>query len=246
MIFESETEVKPETKTVLVTGGTGAIGSEIVRALVRSYPDFQIIANYSHNHERAEKLRAETGCALYRADISSENAVQELFFSRFPSPLYAVIHAAGITRDALLLRQTRAEWDQNLSINLESAFLVARASLEKLEEGGRLIFLASRVGETGNRGQSAYAAAKAALLALAKSAAREGARRCLKINAICPGFVPSAMTENLSAPALEAAQKASLFGEFGAAEETAELVAWLLSPGSGNISGQVFHADNRL
>lgn len=236
-------EDKSVSKTVLVTGGTGAIGSEIVRLLTQKHPEFQIVANYHRDQKRALQLQQETSCALHRADISCENAVGELFQDH---SFYAVVHAAGVTRDALMMRQTRAGWDESLAVNLESAFLVARAALQTLEEGGRLVFLTSRVGESGNRGQSAYAAAKAGVLALAKTAAREGAKRRLGVNAVCPGFVPSAMNEELSAQTLAAAREASLFQEFGTAQETANLVQWLLCPENGSVSGQVFHADNRL
>lgn len=234
------------TKTVLITGGTGTIGSEILRVLARKRPEFHLIANFYRDRKRAESVQAETGCQLFQADISSESAVDELFNEQFPTPLYAVVHATGIARDALLARQTRAEWDDSLSINLQSAFLVARAALQQLEKGGRLVFLASRVGESGNRGQSAYAAAKAGVLALAKSAAREGAQKRLGVNVVCPGFVPSAMNEKLSTSMLEAARKSALFKEISRAEETADLIEWLLSAESTNISGQIFHADNRL
>lgn len=230
---------------VLVTGGTGTLGSEIVRVLSRPSPaTFSVIANYCHDYSRARQLQEETGCALQQADIGDEQQVEQLFES--VPPLFAVIHVAGTAHDDLLIRQKRADWDDSLRVNLDAAFLVARHSLENLEEGGRLIFFASRVGQIGGRGQSAYAAGKAGVLALMQSVAREGATRRLAVNAICPGFVPSAMNAGLDLTILSGARRASLFNELGSAHEAAGLVQWLLSPEAGAVSGQIFHCHSRL
>jgi len=226
---------------VLVTGGTGTLGSEIVRILSQN---FSVTANYYQNSARALQLQAETGCDLYRADIGDEEQVNRLFDA--VAPLYAVIHVAGTARDELLVRQKRADWDMTQRINLDAAFLVARRSLEYLQEGGRLIFFASRVGQIGERGQTAYAASKAGVMALMQTAAREGAARRLAINAVCPGFVPSAMSDGFDWESLPHARRASVFHELGSAQETAGLVKWLLTPEAGAVSGQIFHCHSRL
>lgn len=236
-------------KRVLVTGGTGALGAEIVRVLSRSTPAYHVRANFSRDVERASALKKQTGCALHHADMSDETQVDAMFFKL--SPLFAIVHAAGVSHDGLLLRQSHATWNDSLRVNADAAFLVARAALQELENGGlehggRLIFLASRVGEQGGAGQTSYAAGKAAMLALMKCAAREGAERRIAVNAICPGFVPSTMNDNLSTPRLQQARQSSVSREFGKASETAGLVQWLLGEASAGISGQVFHCDNRL
>jgi NAD(P)-dependent dehydrogenase (short-subunit alcohol dehydrogenase family) len=233
------------SRAILVTGGTGALGSAIVCALAGSTPGVHVVANFHRDQTRAQQLQSETGCAIFRADVGDERQVAALF-KVLPMPLYAVIHAAGIARDALLMRQSRADWESVLRVNLDSAFLVARAALEELQDGGRLIFLASRAGENGRGGQTAYAASKAGMLALMKCAAREGASRRLAVNAVCPGFVPSAMNEAGSTPGTKAARCASVFNALGAAEETASLVQWLLSEEAGAVSGQVLHCDSRF
>ncbi len=226
---------------VLVTGGTGTLGSEIVRVLS---PTFSVTANFHKNHTRALRLQSETGCNLHSADISNEEQVHQLFDA--VSPLFAVIHVAGIARDELLIRQKRVDWDATQRINLDAAFLVSRRSLEDLQEGGRLIYFASRVGQIGERGQTAYAASKAGVLALMQSAAREGASRRLAINAVCPGFVPSDMNNGFDLTALPHAKRASVFHELGNAQEAAGLTRWLLSPEAAAVSGQIFHCHSRL
>lgn len=231
-------------KRVLVTGGTGVLGGEIVRALTRSTPAFDVTASFRNNAKRASELQSETGCRLFQADVGDETQVETMCENS--SPLYAVVHAAGVACDALLLRQSRATWNDVLQTNADGAFLVARAALQKMQRGGRLIFLASRAGEQGKAGQTAYAASKAATLALMKCAAREGAERRIAVNAICPGFVISAMNAGLSTPRLEQARRSSIYNQFGAASETASLVLWLLQEASAGISGQIFHCDNRL
>lgn len=231
-----------QQQVALVTGGTGTLG----RAIVQSCLDngWRVMANYWHDEERALALRDATGCEVYRADVSDEAGV-EAMFAALP-PLNAVIHAAAITRDALLARQTRADWAATLRVNADGAFLVTRAALQRLPEGGRLILLASRVGEHGNAGQAAYAASKAAVIALMRSAAREGAARQVYVNALCPGVVPSDLTEAMPPGRLAALQAQSVLGAFGSAQQVAATVQWLLSEGAAGITGQVVHCDSRI
>jgi acetoacetyl-CoA reductase len=230
-------------RVVLVTGGTGVLGAQIVRVL-SAEAEYSVAVNFAHDEERAAQLQRETGCELRRADVGDEAEVASLFASL--PPLYAVVHAAGIARDALLVKQSRTAWDETLRINCDGAFLVARAALQKLDDGGRLIFLASRAGERGRAGQTAYSATKAAQIALMRNAAREGASRRIAVNAVCPGFVPSAMNAALSTPALDAARRESVWNEFGTARQVASTVKWLLGEEAAEISGQVFHCDSRL
>lgn len=222
-----------------MTGGTGTLGSALVRSLCAD--GVHVVAGYVRDEERAARLRNETGCEIVRADIGDENAVVALFQSL--PPLFGVIHAAGTSHDALLLRQSCESWHETLRVNATGAFLVARAALEKLDDGGRLILVASRVGERGAPGQSAYAAGKAATLGLMKCAAREGVARKLCVNAICPPFVPSALSQTLGASELAALRGQSLTGDFGDARGFVSAARWLLSE---TISGQIIHCDDRI
>ena len=227
---------------VLVTGGTGTLGSGIVRAL--SDNKFHVIANYRRNEARARDVQSTTGCELWRADVGDEAAVTAMFESL--TSLFAIVHAAGVTQDALVVRQTQAAWHETLRVNADGAFLVARAALQKLDEGGRLIMLASRVGERGNAGQAAYAASKAAAIALTKCAAREGAARRLAVNALCPGFAPSELSSSLSPARVEAFANQEVLPAPDTAGQVASAIRWLLSDGAAGVSGQVIHCDSRI
>ena len=237
-----------QPKTVLITGGSGAIGSAIVRALsaqaTSSTRCWNVVANYARNGERAAQLQNETGCQLQRADVADEKSVCALF-ENLENP-FAVIHCAGVSHNNLLMRQTPDEWRETLRVNSDGAFLVTRESLRVLPRGGRLILLASRVGERGNAGQSAYAASKAAVIALMKSAARESGERGVCVNAICPGFVISDLTKNLPDESLQKFRDQSVFGEYGSDETPASAVLWLLSEAAREVSGQVIHCDSRV
>jgi 3-oxoacyl-[acyl-carrier protein] reductase len=199
---------------------------------------------WSRDEDRAQRLQRETGCALRRADIGDEPSVDSLFAS-LPE-VWAVVHAAGIARNALLLRQSASDWHETLRVNATGSFLVTRAALQVLPEGGRLILVASRVGQSGNAGQGAYAAAKAANIALAQVAAREAGTRRVTVNALCPGLVPSALTESLSEEALEAFRARSVLQELGQARDVVGAVRWLLSDEAAGVSGQVVHCDSRI
>jgi 3-oxoacyl-[acyl-carrier protein] reductase len=228
-------------RAILVTGGTGTLGGALVKALCAQ--GHLVVANFARDERRARCLQEETNCQLFRADVSDEAQVASLF-AALP-PLFAVVHAAGIARDALLLRQTPQNWHETLRANATSSFLIARGALQNLEDDGRLIFVASRVGERGAVGQGAYAASKAAMLGLMKSAAREGAGR-LCVNAICPPFVPSAMANELDENHVAALAAQSLSGRVGSANSFVGAVLWLLGEAGAEISGQVIHCDDRL
>lgn len=226
--------------SVLVTGGTGAIGAAVTAVLCAR--GLHVVANYANDETRARDVQSDTGCELQRADIANESAVEKLFATH---SFRAVVHAAGISHDALLLRQSEASWSQTLRVNADGAFLVMRASLRYLPDGGRVVLLGSRVGEDGAAGQGAYAAAKAVGMSLSQSAALEGGKRRIAVNCVCPGWVPSRLTGQRE-PKLEQARRRSCFGTLGRADETAAIVSWLLSAHADGVSAQIFHADSRL
>ena len=240
----------PRVRTILVTGGTGTLGAAVVRALcdvrqstLEAPLPIRVVANYFHDEGRAHTLRSETGCELWRADVGDEEIITSMFEAA--GSLRAVIHAAGVSRDGLAANYPRAAWRANLRTNSDGSFLVTRAALKYLEDDGRLILFGSRAGETGNWGQSAYAASKAATIALAKCAAIEAAGR-VTVNVLCPGFVPGVMSEGIGSSHLEWQRARSVDGQLGRVEPVVSAVQWLLSDGARGVSGQVIHCDSRL
>ena len=221
---------------VLVTGGTGVLGAAIV-AVLRAH-DYDVTANFWRDAARARALQNATGCQLARADVREESEVQELFESR---DLGAIIHAAGASRDALLLRTSNELWRAQMKVNLDAAFLVTRASLQFLPDGGRLMLISSRVGERGGAGQCAYASAKGATFGLMRAAAAQ--RRDLKINALCPGYAPSELSENLSEAARATRESQDITRGADASQSLAAMCLWLMK---ANVSGQIVRPDCRI
>lgn len=234
-----------EQRTILVTGASGAIGSEIVRHLCASRTSStRIVAHWFQNAANAQFLQKETSCELLQCDLGDETQVAALFDGL--DELFAVVHCAGIARDALLLKASRQSWDETLDVNCDATFLVVRESLRRLNFGGRLVVLASRVGEIGAVGQSAYAASKAAQIALVKCAALESVEQRIGVNAVCPPVIDSSLTRKLSQSRRDALQRQSVWGEFGSAKTVAATVDWLLSEAGAEISGQTIHCDSRI
>ncbi len=231
-----------QKRAILVTGATGEIGSEIVRSFNES--NTRIVAHWFQNGAKALQLQGETSCELRQADLRDETQVENLFAGL--GELFAVVHCAGVARDALVLKQSRQSWNETLALNCDATFLVVRESLRRLNRGGRMIVVASRVGEIGAVGQSAYAASKAAQIALVKCAARESVEKRLCVNAVCPPVVESSMTRTLSEARRSALKNQSVFGEFGSSQSVASAVRWLLGDGACEVSGQVIHCDDRI
>lgn len=221
---------------MLVTGASGTLGRALVAALIQA--DCAVVAGYWRHPERAEAL-SHANCTLWRGDASDETTVERWF----QTPFDAVFHLAASNRDALLPRISRSDWDESLRMNLQSAFLVTRASLQTLPRGGHLVLVSSRVGERGGAGQSAYAASKAAILGLMKTAALEGRARGICVNALCPGFAISGLSPGLSPEVLARRERENWVPNADAAHSFAAFGVWLLQT---RISGQILRPDCRI
>lgn len=219
-----------------MTGATGVLGRALVAALVA---DCAVVANFCRDVARAERLAEDFGCELFGGDVSDESTVQKLFATRFD----AVFHLAARSHDALLPRVSDRIWRDELRFGAQSAFLVTRASMQTLPRGGHLALVSSRVGERGGAGQSAYAAGKAAVLGLMKSAAMEGQSSGICVNALCPGFASSGLSQTLSAEVLAARQNENWLPDADAAQSFAAFGVWLLQT---RISGQILRPDCRI
>ena len=159
-----------------------------------------------------------------------------------------LVNNAGITRDGLLMKMSEEDFDQVIETNLKGAFHTIRfASRQMLrQKSGRIINLSSVVGVTGNAGQANYAASKAGVIGLTKSAARELASRGITVNAIAPGFIETDMTSVLSEKVKEGAAAGIPLGAFGKPEDVAAAAAFLASDEAGYITGQVLHVDGGM
>lgn len=242
-------------RVALVTGASRGIGRAI--AITLAERGAAVAVNYTRGeaaaNEVCEAIRAAGGKALAIGfDVADEAAVED-GIKRVVAELGGLdilVANAGISIDALLLRAKADDFRRILAVNVEGAFLCARAAarhLLKAKERGRVIAVSSVVGETGNPGQSMYAASKAALLGLTKSLASELAPRGVTVNAITPGFIATDMTD----AALNGAARDALLAKIplkriGEAQEVAEAVAWLASPAAAYVTGHVLRINGGL
>ncbi|MFV8754323.1 3-oxoacyl-ACP reductase family protein [Nannocystaceae bacterium ST9] len=242
-------------RVALVTGASRGIGRAI--AITLAERGAAVAVNYARGEAEAnevcELIRAAGGKAIAVGfDVADEAAV-EAGIKRVVAELGGLdilVANAGISIDALLLRAKAEDFRKIMAINVEGAFLCARAAarhLLKAKEHGRVIAVSSVVGETGNAGQSMYAASKAALLGLTKSLAAELAGRGLTCNAVTPGFIATDMTD----AALQGAAREALLAKIplkriGEAQDVAEAVAWLASPAAAYVTGHVLRVNGGL
>lgn len=223
---------------MLVTGASGVIGGAIIEALQQQ--NFELHAHYFSRPAQLEKRSCIT---LHQADLRDFEQVKVLF-AGIPT-LDFIIHAAAISHDALVARASNEQWQETMQLNLSGTFFVLQNALHHLPDGGRVIILGSRVGEHGNRGQAAYAASKAGVIALAQTAAREAATRQIPINVLCPPFVPSAMGDDSG----QQRQAQLLFQNQNpqdALNAICSAILWLLGDDAKFITGQVLHPDGRI
>lgn len=242
-----------EGKVALVTGGSRGIGSAVCLRLAAE--GAAVVVNYAGSQSSAQELASriigDGGKALaLRADVADPaqcSALVEETHSQFGS-LDIVVNNAGIARDGLVVRMSDEDWDAVIRTNLTGVFSVTRAAAKIMmkQRSGSIINMASVVGLTGNAGQVNYAAAKAGVIGLTKSVARELASRSVRVNAIAPGFIETDMTAELSEKVCDAARAQIAMGVFGTPEDIAAAVAFLASDDARYITGQTLAVDGGM
>jgi len=242
----------PARRVALVTGGANGIGRRICEVLGEA--GCRVAAcdiDQSSLDVFIGELNSRSIPALgVVADISKAEGIDHLLaeLSQTWDPPDILVNNAGITRDALLLRLSEADWDAVLAVNLKAAFLLTKACLRFMlkKRWGRIINIASVVGIMGNAGQANYAASKAGLIGLTMSAAREAASRNVTVNAIAPGFIETAMTRKLSETVVAEYVKNIPLGRLGQPDDVAKAVAFLASDAAAYITGQVVRVDGGM
>ncbi len=240
-------------KTAVVTGASRGIGRAIACKLATE--GASVVLNYKGSGERAEEVKArieaEGGTAYLLPCDVADFAACEAFMKEaigLLGRLDILVNNAGITRDGLLMRMSEEDYDAVLNTNLKGTFHCIRFAARQMikQRSGRILNISSVSGVLGNAGQANYAASKAGVIGLTKSAAREFAGRGITVNAIAPGFIHTEMTKALPEKVRENAVAQIPLGRFGEAEEVAEAAAFLVSDRAGYMTGQVLHIDGGM
>lgn len=239
-------------RVALVTGASQGIGRACALALARTGAQVALAAR---NTEKLAAVQAEITAAggaasVFALDIASEESIlacAKAVLAQY-GKVEILVNNAGITRDGLMLRMKRADWDAVLATNLTGAFLLTQALLPAMLKArwGRIVNLTSVVGETGQAGQANYAASKAGLIGLTKSMARELASRSVTVNAVAPGYIETPMTEVLNEQQRAAMLTQVPLGRAGSPEEIAHAVAFLASEQAGYITGHVLDVNGGM
>ncbi len=240
-------------RTAIVTGGSRGIGLAIARRLATD--GYDLVVTYQRDIDSAESARQELQALggmveILAADVSTaegaaatiETALEKL------GKVDVLVNNAGITRDTLVMRMSEADWDDVVDTNLKGAFLVSKAVLRPMmrQRSGRIINLTSVVGQVGNAGQANYASAKAGLIGLTKSMAKEIGSRNITVNAVAPGFIQTRLTDVLKDEHKAALLAQTPLSRFGQPEDVAAGVAFLASDDASFITGHVLTIDGGL
>lgn len=242
-----------DQRTALITGGSRGIGRAI--AIHLAMEGYSVAVNYAGSEDKAKKvvetIMSTGGRAIaVQGDVSRSEDVESMLKAVLDTfgRLDVLVNNAGITRDNLLMRLKEEDWDSVLDTNLKGVYLCCKgvAKVMMKQRYGRIINITSVVGQMGNPGQANYSAAKAGVIGLTKSLAKELASRNITVNAVAPGYIQTDMTDKLSADIRESLAQSIPLGRLGQPEDVAKAVAFLASPNADYITGQTINVDGGM
>jgi len=243
-----------EGQTAVVTGASRGIGRAIARKLASC--GAQVVVNYARSEAEAASLAEELSqdfgakIILSKFDVASEDEVNAAFEKILTETggVQILVNNAGIALDGLIVRMKKEDWDRTLGVNLSGVFYCSRAVTKPMmkQRYGRIINLSSVIGLSGNAGQTAYSATKAAVFGFTKSLARELGSRGVTVNAIAPGYIVTDMTESIKDEQKEQLLAQIPLGRLGTVQDIADAAAFLASPNTGYITGQILSVNGGM
>ena len=238
-----------KNKNIIVTGASGGIGNSIVEKL---YEQGANVLATGTRLEKLEELKAKfNNIEIFKFDISQHEKIEEFMneaTEKLGGSLDGMINNAGITKDNLTIRMSLEEWTKVIDINLTSTFLMCKYSIKKMlkNKSGKIVNITSVVGHTGNVGQANYTASKAGIVAMSKSLAIEYAKKNINVNCISPGFISTAMTDQIDEKYKEAIIAKIPSNKLGKPEDIANVVVFLSSDQSDYINGETIHVNGGM
>lgn len=242
-----------KNKVALVTGASRGIGKQVAKDLASM--GATVVANYPHEDDSAEQtieeIKKDGGSAIMTEfDVSSFDAVQKQINSVIDEvgDIHILVNNAGITRDGLFLRMKEDDWDKVFDVNIKGVFNCTKAVIRSMfkQKFGRIVNIASVVGEMGNAGQLNYSSTKAGVIGFTKSAAKEFASRGVTVNAISPGFIQTDITQDIPEEYKQKYMESIPLGRFGETTDISNVVCFLVSESASYITGEVIRVNGGL
>ena len=238
-----------ENKNIIVTGASGGIGNSIVKKLNQAGAN--ILASGTRIEKLEELKKNFENIKILKFDISQSDKIAEFIenaTNELGGSLDGLVNNAGITQDNLAIRMSLEEWQKVIDINLTSTFLMSKFAIKKMlkNKSGKIVNITSVVGHTGNLGQANYTASKAAIVAMSKSLAIEYAKKNININCISPGFIKTAMTDNIDEKFKEVIVSKIPSARLGEPDDIANAVLFLSTDQSDYINGETIHVNGGM